>query len=132
MPSPSKESVFLTVLNILLSTLASALSSLKDFPLGVVAGLAVEFIFISILGAAIGTILALKNFHRSWVLGLVLSVLAVLALIYYSRLLALGGLTLRQIFLAGLLYFFIFLVFFFILTYIEELLRQRFLPPSVP
>jgi hypothetical protein len=124
MPDVSKESVVLTLINILLSAAASILGSIKEVPLGVVAGLTMVFIFIAILGAVSGTIVALQDFKRFWIVGLVLAVFTVPALIYYSSLLALGGLTPFQMYLAGFLFFYIFFVAFFLFTYLEKLIRQ--------
>lgn len=120
-PSVNKESLILKLINVLLSALATTLGSFKDFPLGVIAGMTAEFILISIIGALLGTILALKNFRRSWILGLI-SVLAVPAVIYYSYLLTRGGLNLAQILLAALLYLYVFFAASFLLTYFEMLI----------
>jgi len=124
MAAPSKESVVLTVINISLSAIATALGSFQNIPLGVIADLTVYFILIAILGAVSGTILALKNFKPFWILALVFSVTAVAALIYYAFLLALGGLSPFQTYLASFLFFYIHFVFFFLLTYLEKLIRS--------
>jgi hypothetical protein len=128
MEAPKKESVVLTLINILISALLSALGSFVNIPLGVIAGLTVVFICIAILGAVSGTILALKDFKRFWLLALVFSVTAVAALIYYSYLLGLGGLSPFQIYLAGFLFFYIFFVLFFLFTYLEKLIKSSLTP----
>ena len=124
MEAPQKESVVLASINILISALVSGLGSFTNIPLGVIAELTVVFICIAILGAVSGTILALKDFKFFWLLALVFSVTAVAALIYYSYLLALGGLSPFQMYLAGFLFFYIFFVFFFLFTYLEKLIKS--------
>lgn len=120
-----QKSVIVTLLNMLLA----GVGSLSNLPFDVVAGLTVVFIVISILAASVGTILAIIHFPKSWIIGLVLSILAVPALLYYSSLLALGGLTFGQIISAGFLYFYIFFTLFFVITYLENLLGH-FIPPQ--
>jgi hypothetical protein len=121
------KSVIATLVNMLLA----AVGTLKEFPLGVVAGLPVVFIVISILAGAIGTILAIVHFRKAWIIGLLLSIITIPALICYYTLLARGGLTLGQITAAGFLYFYIFLTLFFVLTHLENLL-VKVIPPTTP
>ncbi len=120
MEAPKRESVVLTSINVLLSVLGS----FAKIPLGVIADLTVVFGCIAILGAVSGTILALKDFKHFWLLALVFSVTAVAALIYYSYLLAQGGLSPLQTSVAGFLFFYIFFVVFFLFTYLEKLIKS--------
>jgi hypothetical protein len=118
----NKKFIIVVVLHMLLSVVLTAVGSVEDFPLGIVSGLTVVFILISLLAAASGTILALQNFRFAWAIALLLAIVAVPALIYYSSLLSRGGLTIGQMIWAGLLYFYVFLAAFFVLTYLENLL----------
>src|SRR5690349_10036420 len=98
-----KTSIIVTSAHMLLSALVTGLLSFKDMPLGVVAGLTSIFIIISVLAAACGTMLGLKRAMRTWVV-LMLAILVVPALMYYSQLLSLSGTTNGQNVIAGLLY----------------------------
>jgi len=122
-----KKPIFVTLLNMLISAALTTIGSVSELPFGVMAGLTAIFVVIAILAAALGTILALMHFQRAWIIGLLLAIFTVPALIYYSRLLARGGLTLTEVISAGLLYFYIFLVVFFVLTYLENVLGH-FIP----
>jgi hypothetical protein len=122
-----KKPVLVTLLNMLISVMLTTIGSVSELPFGIVAGLTAIFVIIAILAAALGTILALMRLRRAWIIGLLLSIFTVPALIYYSRLLARGGLTLTEVIFAGVLYFYIFLVVFFVLTYLENVLGH-FIP----
>jgi len=126
MAAPGRESIVLTFLNTVLSVVASILGSVKDFPLGLIAGLTWEFIIIGILGAVLGTILALRQVRWWWILAIVLVVIMVPALFAYSYLLSRGGLSLGQIILAGFLFLYIFFVVSFLFTYLEMLITRQF------
>ena len=122
-----RKSVSATLFNMALA----GVGTLTEFPFGVVAGLPVVFIVISILAGAIGTILAIIHFRKAWMIGLLLSIFTIPALISYYTLLARGGLTLGQITAAGFLYFYIFLTLFFVLTHLENLL-VKVIPQTTP
>lgn len=70
METPSKKSVGVTLLNLLISALVSGIGSFTNIPLGVIADLTFIFICIAILGAVIGTILALQSFKPFLALGI--------------------------------------------------------------
>ncbi len=122
MPSLTKELV-IGLINAGLSAIASVIVSITDLPLGVVAGMEAEFIGALISGAVIGTMFALRKYPRLLVLIVIVGI-ALGALVCYSYLLGLGGLTIPQIILSLLLYCYIFSACFFVLTYVERLLWQ--------
>ena len=134
MPSSIKETIFLGLINVLLSAVASTLSSLNYFPLGVPAGLKIQFVLIAIFGAGFGTLVAVEDFRRKRLLVVMIPFLMVPAFMYYAQLMALGGLRLGERYLAAFIYFFIYFAVFFFFTYLERrLIRDATqIPPAPP
>ena len=109
-------------------SLLSAASSLKSWPFDVLPGFQTESVIIAVVSAAVGTILGLRKQKKKYEVPLLLlSVLGLIsALKKYSSILAQVGATTTELWLALALFGCIFLIIFYVLTYLERTLTETF------
>ncbi len=118
----------------LFNALLSALVSYNKLPIATIAGLEPESIVVAVIAAAIGTILGLQSISnkRLKIALIIIGVLFVLALLGYRYILSQGGATIFEVCIAFLLFFYIFVVMFYILTHLERALAKLFSSGNPP
>ena len=110
----------------LLNTALSSMSSYTSWPLSPIGGFEGHSIVIALIAAAVGVIVAFKDFSHELAVVVVTGLLVVPALFVYGGILALGGASMWKLLIGLLIYFYIFFAASYILTHLERvILRLR-------